>query len=212
MKIAILHYTVAPVVGGVEAVIQAHTKLLLAEGYPVTLIAGAGEKSALPDGAEFIQIPEMNSRHSEIAHASLTLEGGQLPDNFANLSQGLSKSLEKILRSVDHVIVHNVFTKHFNLPLTAALNHLLDRGQISHCIAWCHDFSWTSPHSRSSVHPGYPWNLLRTYRTDVSYVTVSKYRQAELAGLFGCPPDKIRVIYDGVDPADLFGLSAEGQA
>jgi hypothetical protein len=42
MKTAFLHYFVSPVVGGVEAVIQAHTSLLLGAGYPVRLIAGAG--------------------------------------------------------------------------------------------------------------------------------------------------------------------------
>jgi hypothetical protein len=56
MKTAILHYTVPPVVGGVEAVILAHTKLLLKADYPVTVIAGAGERSAMPDGVDFIQI------------------------------------------------------------------------------------------------------------------------------------------------------------
>jgi hypothetical protein len=60
-----------------------------------------------------------------------------------------------ILRRFDHLIVHNVFTKHFNLPLTAALFELLDAQRIPHCIAWCHDFTWTSPHSRSKVHAGY---------------------------------------------------------
>ena len=108
---------------------------------------------------------------------------------------------------MDHVIIHNVFTKHFNLPLTAALMRLLEQGMIRHCIAWCHDFTWTSAHSRSSVHPGYPWDLLRTFREDVTYVTVSRHRQAELAGLFHCAPERIHVVYDGVDPAELYSLS-----
>jgi hypothetical protein len=63
MNTAILHYSVPPVVGGVEAVIHAHAVLLLKAGYPVTLITGAGDTAALPDGAEFFQIPEMDSRN-----------------------------------------------------------------------------------------------------------------------------------------------------
>ena len=62
------------------------------------------------------------------------------------------------------------------------------------------------------MHPGYPWDLLRTYREDVTYVTVSLHRQAELAGLLGCSPERIHVVYNGVDPADLYSLSEEGQA
>jgi mannosylglucosylglycerate synthase len=106
--------------------------------------------------------------------------------------------------------VHNVFTKHFNLPLTAALHRLLDEGAIGHCIAWCHDFTWTSPNSRSKVHPGYPWNLLRTRRPDTTYVVVSEQRRGELAALFECPPEEIHVVYNGVEPATLLGLSQEG--
>jgi glycosyltransferase involved in cell wall biosynthesis len=46
----------------------------------------------------------------------------------------------------------------------------------------------------------------------VTYVTVSIHRQIELAGLFNCAPERIHVVYDGVDPADLYSLSDEGQA
>ncbi|MFL7807989.1 MAG: glycosyltransferase family 4 protein, partial [Anaerolineae bacterium] len=100
----------------------------------------------------------------------------------------------------------------FNLPLTAALYQLLDSGQIQHCIAWCHDFTWTSPNSRSRVHPGYPWDLLRTRHPKVTYVVVSQSRQKELAGLLRCPENEIHVVYNGVDPDLLLGLSAEGAA
>jgi len=212
MKTAILHYSIPPVVGGVEAVIYAHTALLLNEGYPVRLIAGAGDKSALPDGAEFIQFPEMDSRYPQVVQISQQLEAGSVPSEFETLSATLEKHLEVALQSMDSVMVHNVFTKHFNLPLTAALVRLLDKGKLKNCIAWCHDFSWTSSHSHSRVHPGYPWALLRTQRDDITYVTVSRSRQEELAGLFNCPIERIQVIYDGVDPADLYSLSEEGQA
>jgi glycosyltransferase involved in cell wall biosynthesis len=212
MKIAILHYSVPPVVGGVEGVIQAHAGLLLQASYSVKLIAGVGEKSSLPAGVEFIRIPEMDSRNPRVVKTSQRLDVGEVPEDFEALFASLEGSLTDALQSVDRVIVHNVFTKHFNLPLTAALVNMLDGGKIRNCIAWCHDFSWTSPHSRSNVHAEYPWDLLRTYRADVAYVTVSKHRQAELAGLFNCTPERIHVVYDGVDPVDLYSLTEEGRA
>ncbi len=212
MKVAILHYSLPPVVGGVESVILEHTRLLLDAGYQVKLIAGVGETSALPAGAELVLIPEMSSRHPAILPASQQLEAGKVPGNFEALAANLGKSLQDALEGIDCVIVHNVFSKHFNLPLTAALAHLLDQAKMKRCIAWNHDFTWTSTHSRSRVHQGYPWDLLRTYRPDLSYVTVSKYRQAELARLLACPPQKIQVIYNGVDPNELFSLSGQGQA
>ena len=211
-RIAILHYTGPPVVGGVEAVIQAHAQTFVHAGYPVQVIAGEGKESDLPDGASFWHIPEMDSQHKQITELNPKLEGGSVPPGFEAMTARLRAALTSALDPADTVIVHNLFTKHFNLPLTAALFQLIDAGRLQHCIAWCHDFTWTSPRSASRVHPGQPWDLLRTRHPEVAYVVVSKSRQQELAGLFGCPVKEIRVVYNGVDPQALLGLSAEGAA
>ncbi len=209
---AVLHYTAPPVVGGVEAVIQAHAQAFIEAGYPVTIVAGRAEQTALPSGTGFVRIAEMDSRYQQLVQANMVLERGQVPPSFADLVNRLREALTSVLDPFDNVIVHNVLTKHFNLPLTAALHYLLDTGTIHRCIAWCHDFTWTSPHSRPKVHPGYPWDLLRTYRPDVTYVVVSQRRQRALATLLGCPPERIHVIYNGVNPRALLGLSDEGYA
>jgi glycosyltransferase involved in cell wall biosynthesis len=209
---AILHYTAPPVVGGVEAVIQAHAQTFVQAGYPVTVIAGWGEASVLPPASGFFRIPGIDSRHAQIARLGTSLEQGQVPPEFNAVTNQLREALVPLVERFDNVIVHNVFTKHFNLPLTAALYQLLDAGTIRHCIAWCHDFTWTSPTSGSKVRPGYPWDLLRTHRPDVTYVVVSERRQRELAELYGCPPHEIHLIYNGVNPQVLLGLSAEGHA
>lgn len=207
---AILHYTAPPVVGGVEAVIQAHARVFVQAGYPVTVIAGRGEGAALPLGAGFVLIPEMDSQDPQVVQASLMLEQGEVPPAFDDMVNQLIGTLTPALSRFDNVIIHNLFTKHFNLPLTAVLHYLLDAGKLQHCIAWCHDFTWTSPNSRSKVHLGYPWDLLRTYRSDVTYVVVSQRRRRTLAALLRCPPERIRVIYNGVDPDVLLGLSPDG--
>jgi glycosyltransferase involved in cell wall biosynthesis len=210
--IAILHYSAPPVVGGVEAVMQAHAQTLVRAGYAVTVVAGRGEAGALPAGAALTRIPEIDSQHPEVARLGRPLARGEVPPGFDGMARRLAGLLAPALEGFDHLIVHNVMTKHFNLPLTAALCQLLDAGRAPHTIAWCHDFTWTSPSSRSRVHEGYPWDLLRSQRPGVAYVVVSRQRQAELAGLFGCPPGAIRVVYNGVDPVALLGLSAEGAA
>ena len=58
--------------------------------------------------------------------------------------------------------------------------------------------------------PGQPWDLLRTLHDKVTYVVVSAQRQQELAALFGCPLERIHVVYNGVDPAELLGLTPTG--
>ena len=209
-RVALLHYSAPPVIGGVESVILAHARLFIEAGYPITVVAGKGKPGAAPPGADMILIPELDSQHPEILNMSRALEQGHLPARFDEMTSHLVERLSPIMDSMGHVIVHNVFTKHFNLPLTAALCRLLDDGRIHHCVAWSHDISWTSPNSRSKVHPGYPWDLLRTMRQDIRYATVSRERQQELAGLFGCSPEEIQVIYNGVDPTELLGLSDVG--
>lgn len=209
-KTAFLHYSASPIVGGVEAVMDAHARIFVQMGYPVTVIAGQGSINALPAGTEFEHLPLLDSQHPDILSASAILERGRAPDTFSNLTQQLEDALAAKLNGFNNVIVHNVLTKHFNLPLTAAIFRLLDAGAIQNCIAWGHDFTWTSPNSRSKVHPGYPWDLLRTRRSDVTYVTVSQKRQRELASLYDCPIEKIHVIYNGVEPAELLGLTVTG--
>ncbi len=207
---AILHYSASPTVGGVEAVMDAHAHIFLQMGYPVTVIAGQGSLDALPSGCEFMLIPELDSQHPDILAAGAILEQGQIPDAFEPLVQRLSGSLAPLLRDFDNLIVHNVFTKHFNLPLTAALFTLLDAGAVNNCIAWHHDFTWTSPRSRSKVHEGYPWDLLRTYRSDITNITISQQRQKELLRLYNCPEEAVHVICNGVDAAEMLALSGEG--
>jgi glycosyltransferase involved in cell wall biosynthesis len=208
--IGILHYSAPPVIGGVEAVIKAHSVEILRSGYSCIVISGRGEQSALPAKSEFISIPEIDSSHSEIRAASRELESGVVPKNFEELEQKLSRKLKPILQSLDHLIVHNVLTKHFNLPLTKALYNLHGQGFIEHLVAWCHDFTWTSPSSRSKVYEGAPWDLLRSKWAGTQYVTISDERQQTLAALFGCPVEEIPVIYNGVNPKKLLGFSKTG--
>ncbi len=211
-KIALLHYTAPPVVGGVENVILEHTRIFMEAGYPTTILTGRGEKEAFPPGTEFIHIPELDSKHPKILELSHELDQGRIPGGFEQMVTQIAEKVSPILDSMDHLIVHNVFSKHFNLPLTAALFQRLDQRAIHHCVNWCHDLSWTSPNSRSKVYPRYPWDLLRTYRSDMTYVTISRERQQEMTDLFGCPPEQIRVIYNGVDRAKLLALSDAGLA
>ncbi len=117
-----MHYSAPPVIGGVESVIRAQAQVMLAAGYPVTVVAGRGERQALPDGTEFILIPELDSQHPQVEALGKQLEAGQVPTDFDRMAGLIRDRLEGVLRDCGQVIVHNVLTKHFNLPLTAALS------------------------------------------------------------------------------------------
>lgn len=219
--IAILHYSAPPVVGGVESVITAHGQVFHKAGYPVTVIAGRGgavsEKHASSQSdlqavdlpVRFLRISEMDSQHPEVLALNRSLEAGTIPEGFEALVSRLVSALDPLLTRFGAVIVHNIFSKHFNLPLTAALMRLLEAGRLPGCIAWCHDLTWTSPNSRRQVHQGYPWDLLRTYNPEITYVTVSEDRRQELVDLLGCQPYVVQVIYNGVNLQELIGIRPE---
>jgi mannosylglucosylglycerate synthase len=208
-KVAILHYTSPPVIGGVEVVIQAHAHLFTQNGYSVTIISGRGSRDGLPDGVDYIQVPLMDSQHPDITKINSSLETGSVPENFIPIKERLVENLKPLVGSFDRIIIHNILTKHFNLALTAALLELLDEQVAKNCIAWCHDISWTSPHSMGKIFSGYPWDLIRTPQNAIEYVAISEQRKEELLGLFVNHPVHVRVIYNGVDPYRILGISTE---
>lgn len=210
-RTGVLHFTAPPIVGGVESVIHAHAGIFLQHGYPYHVITGRGDPDALPSGARLTLLPRLDSQHPHVVKVQSELETGSIPVEFEELTDRLTASLEHLVVNLDNLIVHNVFTKHFNLALLAALFRLLDNKKIKNCIAWCHDFSWSSPNSVKVLHPGYPWDLLKTPRHDLTYVVVSQERQRTLAELMKISTDRIRVVYNGVDPVMLLGLSGECQ-
>lgn len=210
-RIGILHYSAPPIIGGVEAVIHAQAKVFHRNGFEVTVIAGRGDQSALPAECITSFLPILDSQHKEILQASQSLELGKIPQNFPDLVNKIQMLLEPILQNIDHLIVHNVFSKHFNLPLTAALFQLIEAGKAPHVIAWTHDLTWTSPNSRSKVHHGYPWDLLRQFHKEITYVVVSEKRQQELCELLGIVPELVHVVHNGVEPYSLLGISTKGE-
>jgi glycosyltransferase involved in cell wall biosynthesis len=214
VKTAILHYSAPPVIGGVEAVMQAHAEVFLQNGVDVTLIAGRGAPAALPKGAGWVEIAELDTRHPLVEEITSSLNQGRVPAEFGELKARLHTILAEVLPTFDHVFVHNIFSKHFNLPLTAALADLAAAGQVPGCIAWCHDFTWSSPNSRHKVFPGQPWDLLRSQLPGVRYVVVSRQRLREFAEITDRPlaevAPQVPVIYNGVDLPEVLGLTPEG--
>src|SRR5258706_9513247 len=108
-RLVLLHYTAAPVLGGVESILESHRRLLSGAGYPVRVVAGRGE-------AELV--PELDSRHPEVEALTRRLAAGDpAPEEFRRLAAGIAGKLEPLLAETDLVIAHNVMTMPFNLPL-----------------------------------------------------------------------------------------------
>ncbi len=167
------------------------------------VIAGRGE--SFHPRVAFHLIPEVDSRHPEALSVGQALATGEVPSSFAVLRDRLVDRLRPLLGEADICIVHNAITLHKNLPLTAALRHLADEG-VTRFIAWCHDFAWQDALYTPDLHPGYPWDLLRSPWPGLHYVVVSAHRRGRLAALLNLAEDQVVVVHPGVDVGGFLKL------
>jgi glycosyltransferase involved in cell wall biosynthesis len=206
MNIAILHYSVPPVVGGVESVISHHAHLFAADGYSVRLIAARG--NSLGERIPMIELPLADSRHERMSQVKEELDRGEVSNDFEVIRDKLAIELQTALAGIDVLIAHNVCSLNKNLALTAALHqlHIAAPRKLPHLILWHHDLAWTTPRYLPELHDGYPWDLLRTDWGATTQVVVSELRRKELADLMKIEPASIHVIPNGVEAERFYKL------
>lgn len=209
MKIALLHYSVPPVVGGVESVIAHHARLMSGAGHAVKLIAARGEP--LGGGVPLARTSIIDSKHPDVLAIKAELDAGRSPPGFGQLAEHIAAALRPLLADVDVLIPHNVCSLNKNLALTAALRQLHEEAASPAYILWHHDLAWTTPRYLPELHEGYPWDLLRADWPNAAHVVVSEARRHELAALLRIPAGRITVIPNGVDAARLLKLEPRTQ-
>jgi len=210
-RVALLHYSTPPVVGGVESVLAHHARLMTNAGHAVKVIAARGE--AWDERIPLVRLPLMDSRHPEVLAMKAELDVGRVPPGFAPLVDAIESALRPALADADVVIPHNVCSLHKNLALTAALHRLNGEAHASRFILWHHDLAWTTPRYRPELHDGYPWDLLRAASAwpGARHVAVSEPRRRELAALLQIPAERITVVPNGVETAHLYKLETQTQ-
>jgi len=205
MKIALMHYTYAPLTGGVENIMEQHAALFAGQGHETVVICseGASDNPAV----QVALIPEMQRDHLLVKAAQPELDAGEPGANFAELKSRLVHTLGPLLEKMDVVFLHNVLTMPFHLALTAALWELTEKLPHVRFIAWTHDLVACNP-DYTLPHIGhFPWNLLTKRAPRVEYVAISPLRRAQFASLTGVPPESCAMIPNGIDPVDYLGLT-----
>jgi glycosyltransferase involved in cell wall biosynthesis len=207
MKIGLIHYAAPPVVGGVETVLARQAAQLAKAGHQVRILAGRGETwdARIPVDV----LPRIDSRYPNILKMKGTLDAGKVPDQFNQFVEQIQNEIQRATAGMDWLIAHNVASLAKNLALTAALFNISQQPNGPRIILWHHDLAWTTPRYQDELHPGYPWDLLRTPWPGVKQVVVSEARRQELAELMGLPLEQISVIPAGLDMADFLGLDPE---
>jgi len=204
MKIALLHYSSPPIVGGVESVLAHHARLMTRAGHAVTIFTGRGK--AFDDRIPVHLIPRLDSRHAQVLDVKRELDQGQYTAAFDNLRDQIKLELLAALEGFDVLVAHNVASLHKNLALTAAIHAMDKMPGFPRLILWHHDLAWTAPRYLHELHAGYPWDLLRTDWGDVTHVVVSELRRQELVRLLGMDSESIHIIPNGVDVNTFYKL------
>lgn len=207
MKIALLHYSSPPIVGGVESVLAHHARLMANAGHEVIILAGRGE--VFDERIKVRVLPRLDSRHAEVMEVKGFLDAGKRTPAFEELREAIKRELLAELEGCHVLIAHNVASLHKNLALTAALHEAYRSPGFPRLILWHHDLAWTTPRYRHELHDGYPWNLLRTHWEGATQVVVSELRKQELAELLGISNGSIRVVPNGVDLESFFKLEPQ---
>ncbi len=209
-RVLLLHYTSPPTIGGVETVVARHAYHLAQQGFRVHVLTGRGGSPGT--GILYRRFALLDSRHPDVLAVTRELEDGRVTPAFRSLVARIRAGLEPALAGVDVCIVHNALTLHKNLALTAALHEMAARASLPRTIAWCHDLAWSSRHTyRPPLHPGAPWDLLRTPLPAGTYVAVSHERQRDLCEALGLPPAAVEVVPNGIDPESFLRLTPTGQ-
>lgn len=195
LAIGLLHYTAPPVIGGVEAVIGEHARLMRRAGHRVRVIAGRGRPPG--PGIEWVRLSLADTRHPEVLALRAELTEGRVTGRFDDLRGRLLSGLREASEGLDVLIAHNVCSLPVNLALTAALDEL--RADGPRLVAWDHDLAWTSPLYARELHPGPPWDLLARAWSGVMTVVISEARHGEYVRMTGAPPSEVRVVPNGID-------------
>ena len=117
VRIALVHYSVPPVVGGVETIIAEHARLFTAAGHEVTVLHGAGEVGEC--------LPALADRTTPADQVAVAMRAR--------------------LARQDVVFLHNVLTMPFHPGLTDAVWTLAEELGAVRMIAWVHDLAATNP-------------------------------------------------------------------
>src|SRR5882762_7380752 len=104
MKIALLHYSTWPEMGGVENVLRDQGNMLRRAGHEVKILTGAGLD--LGEGCEFVLMPELAPNFELNKAVNAVLQRGQSDQNFSQYRSLLVEALGTALGDCDVTFVH----------------------------------------------------------------------------------------------------------
>jgi glycosyltransferase involved in cell wall biosynthesis len=192
-RVAIVHYTAQPAIGGIESLIARECAVLEALGHRSVCVVGRGSG---PAGTETIRIPAMDPSHDAVISSLHVLAGAVLEEGHP-LVQRLLADLDPALDGCTDCWIHNALTVSLNPFLTVALAVLIKRRREIRWVAWSADISSTSRFVEGAVEA--TTSGMHAVRELVTWVAVSRIRREGMSAVLGLPPERVQVVNPPLD-------------
>lgn len=200
-KIALLHFSYPPSIGGVEEFIRQQAKILSSFGYGISVITGFGKE---PDGKiKLVEVPQLQSLYNTNPNLyEKILKIGIKEEEFVKLSQLIEEKLEENLKDYDVVIVHNMLNLTHNIPFIVSFKNYVKRHPEKKYISWIHDHKYIGFDKVRTADFSLPDDvnsLLIQKIAGVRYVCISETLKLLLTKVTNLQSEEITVIPNGIN-------------
>ncbi|MFH1251696.1 MAG: glycosyltransferase [bacterium] len=206
-QIIIAHYTLPPIVGGVENIIGPQAEAFAQQGYLVTLLSGEGKIEG--KNIKTSLVPDLSPNNPHIQKVQRILKFGSLPEDYEYRLHNLEKKIETQIGDIDTIIIHNIMSMPFNLTATEAFWNYIQKSKDKQFYLWTHDLAWLMDDHKNYLYNRKPWMLLKSVLPNVHYITISEYRRRQIAELLGIPRKKIIVVPNVLKYQDFLSFHHE---
>ncbi|MDD5230165.1 MAG: glycosyltransferase [Candidatus Marinimicrobia bacterium] len=201
-QLLIVHYSLPPVVGGVESALKPMAEVFARNGYLVTMLSGAG--SVVGQNTKTSIVPDLNPDNPHVRETQRVLRFGSLPEFYEYRMQNLQRRIEAEIGNINNIIIHNIMTMPFNLMATEAFWNYIIKYPDKNYYIWTHDLAWLMDEHKPNLFDRRPWSLLKTALPNVTYIAISEFRKRQMAELFNIPRRKILVVPNTIKYQDFF--------
>ncbi len=191
-QVIIIHYTLPPIVGGVESILGPLAEVFAKNGYLVTVLAGEGNIEE--QNIKTSIIPELSPNNVHVKNQQRILRLGSLPESYEFRLQNLQRRIETEVGNINDIIIHNIMTMPFNLAATEAFWNFIEDNPKKNFYIWTHDLAWLMDDYKKHLYRRRPWSLLKKALKNVTYITISEFRRRQMSDLLNVPKKKISVI------------------
>ncbi len=203
-QLVMLHYSIPPVVGGVEFMLEPLAQLFAKNGWYVSMLTGKGNINN--KNIKTTNIPELFPGNPYVKNMQKMLTSGSLPENYELAVTNFEKKLVTHIGDIENIIIHNMMTMPFNLVATEALHNYINNNPHKNFYVWIHDMAWLMEDYKQNLFNRKPWSILRTASKNVTYITISRFRKKQAVKLLELPPNKIEIIPNGINLTGFLNL------